>query len=187
VSRRACPRCHSTRIQLGYADAPLPVRLIGVRGLLCNNCNLEFRGMALFSKLKRERCGGEELGGNVRRAPRFRVRLPLTAARIETGHGSDEAWYSPPLRGHSHVISKVGLGLVLPSPHVGRYDFTDTGHTLWVRLTLPTGAVVMQASPVNHQALGGEGGNAGWLIGARIVKMGGGDRARYFQYLETLG
>ena len=31
----------------GYADTPLLLRLIGVYNLLCDNCNLLFRGFAV--------------------------------------------------------------------------------------------------------------------------------------------
>ena len=31
----------------GYTDTPWPLRLIGVYNLLCDNCNLLFRGFAL--------------------------------------------------------------------------------------------------------------------------------------------
>ncbi|MET0645367.1 MAG: hypothetical protein ABW208_02030 [Pyrinomonadaceae bacterium] len=31
----------------GYTDTPWPLRMIGVYNLLCDNCNLLFRGFAL--------------------------------------------------------------------------------------------------------------------------------------------
>ena len=42
-----CPKCGSTRLRRGYTDTPLLLRAIGVYKLLCENCNLLFRGFAL--------------------------------------------------------------------------------------------------------------------------------------------
>ena len=42
-----CPQCGSQRVRRGYRDAPLLLRLIGVYNLLCDNCNLLFRGFAV--------------------------------------------------------------------------------------------------------------------------------------------
>jgi hypothetical protein len=41
-----CPACGSSRLRNGYRAAPLPLRLLGVRTLLCDNCNYEFRAFA---------------------------------------------------------------------------------------------------------------------------------------------
>ena len=45
--RPRCPKCGSTRVKRGYADTPLLLRSIGVYNLLCDNCNLPFRGFAV--------------------------------------------------------------------------------------------------------------------------------------------
>jgi hypothetical protein len=42
-----CPKCRSSRVRRGYADTPLLLRLIGIYSLLCDNCNLLFKGFAL--------------------------------------------------------------------------------------------------------------------------------------------
>jgi len=42
-----CPKCRSRRVRRGYTDTPLLLRLIGVYNLLCDNCNLLFRGFAV--------------------------------------------------------------------------------------------------------------------------------------------
>jgi hypothetical protein len=42
-----CPKCRSTRIRRGYRDTPLPFRAIGIYSLLCDNCNLLFKGFAV--------------------------------------------------------------------------------------------------------------------------------------------
>ena len=42
-----CPKCGSRRLRRGYTDTPLLLRVIGVYELLCENCNLLFRGFAV--------------------------------------------------------------------------------------------------------------------------------------------
>ena len=42
-----CPRCGSTRVRHGYGRERFGLRLIGVRELLCNQCNLSFTRFVL--------------------------------------------------------------------------------------------------------------------------------------------
>jgi predicted Zn-ribbon and HTH transcriptional regulator len=44
---RRCPKCRSSRVRRGYAHDPLIVRLVGFRELLCDSCNLRFRGFVI--------------------------------------------------------------------------------------------------------------------------------------------
>jgi ribosomal protein L37AE/L43A len=44
---RRCPKCRSRRVRRGYTDTPLLLRAIGIYSLLCENCNLLFKGFAL--------------------------------------------------------------------------------------------------------------------------------------------
>lgn len=41
-----CPSCGSSRIRNGYKPAPFWLRVIGVRGLLCDSCNFPFRAFS---------------------------------------------------------------------------------------------------------------------------------------------
>jgi len=38
-----CPSCGSSRIRNDYKPAPIVLRVIGIRALLCDNCNFQFR------------------------------------------------------------------------------------------------------------------------------------------------
>ncbi|HYE14994.1 MAG TPA: hypothetical protein VD968_11180 [Pyrinomonadaceae bacterium] len=42
-----CPKCESSRVRRGYTDTALLLRLVGVYRLLCDNCNLQFVGLAV--------------------------------------------------------------------------------------------------------------------------------------------
>ena len=66
ISQR-CPKCKSSRIRRGYQQPPLILRLVGIYQLLCDNCNLLFRGFAVpgtvgtrTKKRKRRGSPGEE-------------------------------------------------------------------------------------------------------------------------------
>ncbi len=41
-----CPSCGSNRIRNGYRMAPLPLRTLGIRELLCDYCNRQFRAFS---------------------------------------------------------------------------------------------------------------------------------------------
>ncbi|MDX6693369.1 MAG: hypothetical protein QOF02_972 [Blastocatellia bacterium] len=42
-----CPKCRSTRVRRGYKPSPLLFRMFGIYNLLCDHCNLLFRGFAI--------------------------------------------------------------------------------------------------------------------------------------------
>ncbi|MFN0088626.1 MAG: hypothetical protein ACKVX9_24775 [Blastocatellia bacterium] len=44
-----CPSCKSSRIRNDYKPAPLWLRLFGVRALLCDHCNFQYRAFCLRS------------------------------------------------------------------------------------------------------------------------------------------
>jgi transposase-like protein len=45
--RKRCPKCGSSRIRHGYARHPLLLRLLGFQELLCDSCNLRFKGFVI--------------------------------------------------------------------------------------------------------------------------------------------
>ena len=42
-----CPKCKSSRIRRGYKPTPFILRIFGIYNLLCDHCNLLFRGFAV--------------------------------------------------------------------------------------------------------------------------------------------
>jgi len=46
ISQR-CPKCGSRHIRRGYKPTPVLLRMFGIYNLLCNHCNLLFRGFAV--------------------------------------------------------------------------------------------------------------------------------------------
>ena len=49
-----CPACKGMRIRDDYKPAPLPLRLFGVRALLCDYCNHQFRAFSPLSPKSRK-------------------------------------------------------------------------------------------------------------------------------------
>lgn len=50
---KQCPKCGSSRIRRGYAYDPILIRMLGFRELLCDGCNLRFRGFVIPGTLPR--------------------------------------------------------------------------------------------------------------------------------------
>src|SRR6267378_8357392 len=67
-----CPKCGSSRIRRGYAHDPLIIRMLGFRELLCDSCNLRFRGFVIPGTLprsNRQTKNQESAGPGVERTP----------------------------------------------------------------------------------------------------------------------
>ena len=71
-----CPKCRSRRVRRGYTDTPLLLRLVGIYSLLCDNCNLLFKGFAVPGTVPargtHRRRAAERGRAGARRAPRSR-------------------------------------------------------------------------------------------------------------------
>lgn len=48
-----CPKCGSSRIRRGYAPVPFIMSILSFRELLCDGCNLRFRGFVIPGTLPR--------------------------------------------------------------------------------------------------------------------------------------
>ena len=53
TAMKHCPKCGSSRIRRGYSPDSVLLRLFGFRELLCDACNLRFRGFVLPGMLPR--------------------------------------------------------------------------------------------------------------------------------------
>jgi len=52
VRVRVCPACNSSRIRNDYKAAPIYLRIIGIRSLLCDYCNFQFRAFSPLNPKK---------------------------------------------------------------------------------------------------------------------------------------
>jgi hypothetical protein len=53
-----CPKCKSSRLRRGYRPSPFILRMFGIYNLLCDDCNLLFRGFAVPGTVPRH--GGKK-------------------------------------------------------------------------------------------------------------------------------
>lgn len=182
-----CPRCQSRRIQHGFNDAPLGLRLLGINELFCHNCHLEFKGFALPGSLKRVPSSRDEAGVNRRRAPRFKARLTAYVSLMDVDPASKGMRYSAELRGQTRQISAMGLSVELPESPDWSRRFNGSGRRLRIRLLLPAvGPIHLHIAPVYQAKLDESRSEAGHLIAGPITKIEGTDRARLLDYLGTL-
>lgn len=181
-----CPRCGSSRIQIGYKDRSILARLAGVDEFLCNNCGLEFRGVDSSGKLQRAPAKETESLPNRRRAPRYKAHLPVTIRLAEKNAATGKLVLSKASRGHCVTISKLGLELSFIGSRFEEEEFVHTGRLLFVTITLPNGPVDAVVTTITHDRVG-EGRTARWLVRASITQMSEGDTARLLSYLDKRG
>ncbi len=127
------------------------------------------------------------LVGNRRRATRYKVRLnvsvSLHSANLAGANGSYRK--SRALEGYTRDLSVTGLALIMPAIRIGEYYLTDQQHTLEIKLEVAAGqTLLLRAVPTRYEQLEGDGGEKGYLIGARLLKAG--DLEEFNAYLKTL-
>jgi hypothetical protein len=180
-----CPRCKSVRLQLGFDEARGLTGLLGFRGLLCNNCGLEFRRFVPAGRFERSQSDEPETSPNRRRAPRYRVRLRVRLDHDSKGRAGGESPAGAEADGYTRDLSGIGLAIIVPDAGAGR-AFADarSGFRAWVEL--PSGAVKMHVVPVRHEELSAGPEKGGLLIGAHIRGIGELERAALLRYMESL-
>lgn len=181
-----CPRCRSTRIQRGYSDAPIPLRIVGLHELLCNKCGLEFRGLDPFGTFERVPSYEIEPPGNRRRAARYPGHLPATIHLAEKNPETGKVSYSQPSRGHCESISKLGMTLSFIGTKFAEEELSRIGRLLFVTVDLPNGQVDVVVSVVTYDRPGVKHGKGSWVLGVSICNISENDTDRLSTYLEKL-
>jgi PilZ domain len=182
-----CPRCQSTRVQRGYADAAIVLQVAGFRELLCNNCGLEFKGFDPFrklAKLGRTPARHKETNGKQRRFPRYKVHLPANISLVERNPLTWDVSYSKATRGHCEMISQGGMALSFVGARLPEDELTHPGCRLHVTVNLPGAVIAAVLSTVtcDRQRATGK-----WSVGAKITQMSDSDAARLACYLAKRG
>jgi DNA-binding response OmpR family regulator len=114
------------------------------------------------------------------------ARLLFTVARHDLETSSNSEPDSLSVIGHTRDISANGLSLVVPGLHIRDAELFGTQGALQLTLSLPTGIVDIEATPVRYEWLSEESGNKSYLIGARISGIRDDERVRFDQYLSAL-
>jgi hypothetical protein len=181
-----CPRCRSSRIAHGLNEESLLLRLLCVRELRCDNCNLEFKGFALPGTLKQTIPTKEEPGVKRRRAPRFKAGLPAQVSLVEVERASSGVRYSPEIQCQTREISAVGLSLVLREYKDLDRRLDGSNRRLRIRLVLPSGPIYLHLAPVFREPVDEKRPQAGLIIAGPFTKIEKADRERLLAYLGTL-
>lgn len=178
-----CPRCKSPRIQRGYSESLMVLRIAGLHELLCNNCGLEFKGFDPLRKLARAPVKREKFAPNQRRFPRYKAHLPATISMVERNVLTWDVAYTQGSRGHCEMISQIGMALSLVGTRFSEEQLTRPGSSLYVTVSLPEGAISAVVSIVYSERRGNNG-RAGWLLGTTISQMSDRDASRLAGYIK---
>ena len=129
-----------------------------------------------------------ELVSNQRRATRHEARLKVNVSSLSAESSAIYMGSLPILEGHTRDISLTGLGLLVPSIHVGGRYLAGENRTLRISLNLPSSPIEIDASPVRYERVTNEeeSSDSCFLIGAHITRMNEADRARFVEYVSTL-
>ena len=179
-----CPRCKSARIQRGYKDSLIVLRLAGLHELVCNNCSLEFRGFDPLRRLARSPARKKESSANRRRFARYKVHLPATISLVERNVLTWDIAYTQPSRGLCETISQIGMALSFVGTRFSDEQLTRPGCSLFVTVTLPHGAIAAVVAIVGWNRPSRKG-LARWRVGTTISQMSESDADRLAAYLKN--
>lgn len=128
-----------------------------------------------------------ELINDRRRAPRYRVRLPLSVTLIDAPPVAPGSRKKLSLDGHTRDVSATGLAIIVPAIRLGDRYLTGEDRQLRISLELPTGPVEIFAFPVRYEQLAAEeADDIGFLIGVQIAEMSQEDRGRFERFIALL-
>lgn len=187
---QSCPKCGSGRVRRGYQRASIFLRVIGIDYLLCNNCNLQFKGYSLFI----ESVGARRRRNEARDADeRFKEKLDVTIFPLRNGvmmQSAMDAAMEAGFDGYTRDFNSASMSIVVPETGFGEAGQPRDKQRLLVHLKteqkegaspLKVQATIARCERIND----GETG-AGWLIGTRITWLTPEDQVRYTFFLKSL-
>jgi hypothetical protein len=123
-----CPACGSHRIRNGYRLAPLPFRAVGIRELLCDYCNRQFRAFSPRAPKQVVKVKPNS------RSSRSSISEPATAATITTTTAVDPGLSQPtPPQSTTNRPSKRP-----PCPQCNSQSTYRRRRSIWERMALST-------------------------------------------------
>ncbi|HEV7890513.1 MAG TPA: PilZ domain-containing protein [Pyrinomonadaceae bacterium] len=123
-----------------------------------------------------------ELVADRRRAPRYRVSLPVSVSLLDAEASAEPAL----VQGRTRDVSEDGVGVILPHVRVGGRYLVGDAVTLRVTLKLPEGYARLYGTPVRHEKLDANGPETGFLVGIRLTDTDERDRALLVEYMNSL-
>ena len=120
-----------------------------------------------------------------RAAPRRNLKLEFRVLLVATKISAEGEEQTLPLIGYTRDISESGLALLVSAKSMSVLYGLGQSYTLQLVLSLPTGPVELEVTPVRYQHINEGKSGSLILIGARITKIGDEDRARFAEYLNS--
>ena len=117
-----------------------------------------------------------------RRAPRYKVRLPVLVSLLDAASSAQPANAS----GHTRDVSEDGLAVILPNIRIGDRYLVGDAVKLRITLKLPDSQVRIYGTPVRYERLEEGQPDTGFLIGIRLDEAPERDLALLYDYLKTL-
>jgi hypothetical protein len=121
-----------------------------------------------------------------RAAPRRSLKLEFRVLLVATGASLEGDEQTFPLIGYTRDISESGVALLVSARSLNALYSLGQNYVLQLMLTLPTGPVELEASPVRYQHINEGASGSLILIGARITKMSVEACQRFVEYLNSV-
>jgi len=117
---------------------------------------------------------------------RYFVRLSCQVELVKANVRTNGRQPTASIEGHTRDISSDGVALILPAIRIGDHYLAGENRPLLVRLQLPTQTIEMHTVAVRYDTFADGDQGTGYIVGARITKLGQEARAQYVEYLAHL-
>ena len=120
-----------------------------------------------------------------RAAPRRQIKLEFRVLLVATKMSADGEEQTLPLIGYTRDVSQSGLALLVSAKSMSLLYSLGQNYKLQLVLTLPTGPIELEVTPVRYKHINEGKAGSFILIGAQISKISDEGRTRFVQYLES--
>jgi PilZ domain len=120
-----------------------------------------------------------------RASPRRNIKLEFRVLLVATKMSAEGEEQTLPLIGYTRDISESGLALLVSAKSMGVLYSLGQNYTLQLVLTIPTGPIELEVSPVRYKHINEGKSGSFILIGAQITKINDADRKRFVEYLDS--
>ena len=120
-----------------------------------------------------------------RASPRRNIKLEFRVLLVATKMSAEGEEQTLPLIGYTRDISESGLALLVSAKSMGVLYSLGKNYTLQLVLTIPTGPLELEVTPVRYKHINEGKAGSFILIGAQITKISDEDRTRFVEYLDS--
>lgn len=120
-----------------------------------------------------------------RAAPRRNIKLEFRVLLVATKMNAEGEEQTMPLIGYTRDVSQSGLALLVSAKSMSVLYGLGHNYKLQLVLTLPTGPIELEVTPVRYQHINEGRAGSFILIGAQITRIDDEDRTRFIKYLDS--